>query len=91
MSGARGLAAVVLAAGQGKRMGSPLAKVLHPVGGKPMVRHVVEAARAAGASPIVIVVGHQAEAVRAEFGPGEADVRFALQAEPLGTGHAARV
>jgi len=83
------LAAVILAAGQGKRMGSPLAKVLHPVGGRPIVRHVAESARAAGASCIVVVVGHQAEAVRAAFGPEEADIRFALQAEQLGTGHAA--
>jgi len=70
-------------------MGSPLAKVLHPIGGRPMVCRVVEAARAAGARPIVVVVGHQAEAVRRAFGPGEADLRFARQAEQLGTGHAA--
>jgi bifunctional UDP-N-acetylglucosamine pyrophosphorylase/glucosamine-1-phosphate N-acetyltransferase len=85
------LGALILAAGQGKRMGSPLAKVLHPVGGKPMVRHVVDAARAAGASCIAVVVGHQAEAVRTVFSPDEKDVRFALQAEQLGTGHAAAV
>lgn len=85
------LAAVVLAAGQGKRMRSPLAKVLHPLGGEPMVRRVVAAARVAGASPIVIVVGHQAEAIRAAFGPEDREVRFILQTEPRGTGHAAAV
>ncbi|MDA1000823.1 MAG: NTP transferase domain-containing protein [bacterium] len=85
------LAAVILAAGMGKRMGSPLAKVLHPLGGVPLVRHVVDLARQAGASPIVLVVGHQAEAVRAVFSSDETDLRFALQADQLGTGHAAGI
>ena len=84
-------AAVILAAGQGKRMGSPLAKVLHPVGGEPMIRLVVTTAREAGAAPIVIVVGHQARDVREAFsGDGEGLV-FAVQQEQLGTGHAADV
>ncbi|OGL64631.1 MAG: hypothetical protein A3J27_14950 [Candidatus Tectomicrobia bacterium RIFCSPLOWO2_12_FULL_69_37] len=91
MGAGRALAAVILAAGQGKRMGSPLPKVLHPIGGVPMVRHVAETARAVGASPIVIVVGHQANAVQATFGPEDSDIRFAIQAERLGTGHAVGV
>jgi len=91
MSVGRSLAAVILAAGQGKRMASPLAKVLHPIGGMPMVCHVVKTARAVGASPIVIVVGHQADEVQAVFGPVDADIRFALQADQLGTAHAVAV
>ncbi|MEE9275064.1 MAG: NTP transferase domain-containing protein [bacterium] len=86
--GERPLAAAVLAAGKGKRMASPLAKVLHRVGGRPLIRHVVDAARAAGASPLSIVVGHQAGAVRAVFAGDAEDLRFPLQAEQLGTGHA---
>lgn len=85
------LSAVILAAGMGKRMGASLAKVLHPLGGAPMVRHVADLARQAGASPIVLVVGHQAEAVRAVFSPEETDLRFARQGEQLGTGHAAGI
>ncbi len=85
----RPLAAVILAAGQGTRMKSALPKVLHPVCGLPMLAWVVRAARAAGASRIVVVVGHGRERVeadlRARFG-GEVEV--AVQAEQRGTGHA---
>jgi bifunctional UDP-N-acetylglucosamine pyrophosphorylase / glucosamine-1-phosphate N-acetyltransferase len=81
------VAAVILAAGKGTRMKSGLVKVLHPVAGRPMIDWVVDAARAAGAAPSVLVIGHQADAVRAVF-RGDADIRCALQAEQLGTGHA---
>lgn len=77
--------AVVLAAGLGTRMKSPLAKVLHPVLGRPLVGWVVEALRAAGCQPL-LVLHHQADAVRAAF-PGLPTV---LQAEPRGTGDAVR-
>ncbi len=83
----RGLVAVILAAGKGTRMQSDLPKVMHPVMGRPMVHWVVDAARAAGATKIVLVIGHGAELVRAEFA-GAADVEFALQEKQLGTGHA---
>lgn len=82
-------AAIVLAAGKGTRMKSDLPKVLHPAAGEPMVRHVVDALREIGATPIVLVVGHGADLVREAFSrPEDADLRFALQAEQLGTGHA---
>lgn len=77
--------AIVLAAGQGKRMKSKLYKVLHPVCGKPMVRHVLDAVGQANCERAVVVVGHGAETVRARLG---ASVEYALQAEQLGTGHA---
>jgi bifunctional UDP-N-acetylglucosamine pyrophosphorylase/glucosamine-1-phosphate N-acetyltransferase len=84
------LAAVVLAAGQGTRMKSATAKVLHELAGKPLAWYAVRAALDAGASPVVVVVGHQAAAVeerlRAEL-PG-APLRFALQTEQKGTAHA---
>lgn len=86
-----GFAAVILAAGQGKRMGTALAKALHPVGGQPMLRHVVTTAREAGARPIVIVVGHRARDVQEAFSGDDGDIVFALQEEQLGTGHAAEV
>jgi len=81
------VAAVILAAGKGTRMKSGLVKVLHPVAGRPMITWPVDAARAAGASPTVLVVGHQADAVRAAF-HGIQEIRTAIQAEQLGTGHA---
>ncbi len=86
-----GFAAVILAAGQGRRMRSPLAKVLHPVGGEPMIRHVVTTAREAGARPIVTVVGHRAHDVQEAFSGDDADIVFAVQEEQLGTGHAAEI
>jgi bifunctional UDP-N-acetylglucosamine pyrophosphorylase / glucosamine-1-phosphate N-acetyltransferase len=79
--------AIILAAGKGKRMGSDLPKVLLGVCGRPMVRYVIDAVRAAGVEKIVVVVGHRAELVRQEFA-GESGVLFAEQTEQLGTGHA---
>src|SRR3954468_18059546 len=79
------LGAVVLAAGQGTRMRSRLPKVLHPLIGQPMVTHVLAAAAGAGAGEVVLVGGHGAAIVQAQLGSG---LRYAEQAEQLGTGHA---
>ena len=76
---------VVLAAGHGKRMKSNLMKVLHPIAGKPMIGHVVDNAFRSGANDVTVVVGYQREKVQAYLG---ARVRYAVQAEQLGTGHA---
>jgi bifunctional UDP-N-acetylglucosamine pyrophosphorylase / glucosamine-1-phosphate N-acetyltransferase len=84
------VAAVVLAAGKGTRMKSELAKVLHPIGGRPLAALPIAAALEAGAGPVVVVVGHQAKEVEAALRaalPG-APLSFALQAEQKGTGHA---
>ena len=77
---------MILAAGQGKRMRSRLPKVLQPLAEKPLLGHVLDTARAVGAGDICVVYGHGGDEVRARF-PDE-DVRWALQAEQLGTGHA---
>ena len=82
-------AALILAAGEGTRMKSGLAKVLHMVGGKTMIRRVIETVRCTDPERIVVVVGHQAEMVKKEL-DGE-DVEFVLQSERLGTGHAAQM
>lgn len=80
------LGVIVLAAGAGTRMKSRLHKVLHPVCGVPMGQHVIDAARALDPSNLVVVVGHQADAVRAALGgPG---ISFVLQTELNGTGDA---
>lgn len=76
---------VILAAGQGTRMRSRRPKVLHPVAGRPMVLHTVRLAHALGCPEPVVVVGPDAEAVRAVVGPA---ARYVQQAEPRGTGHA---
>jgi bifunctional UDP-N-acetylglucosamine pyrophosphorylase/glucosamine-1-phosphate N-acetyltransferase len=83
----RQLEAIILAAGQGKRMGSDLAKVLHPVAGWPMIHWVIDAAEAAGCSRIVVVVGHQADAVRKALSDRK-NVVFVEQKQQNGTGHA---
>ncbi|MBI5289392.1 MAG: bifunctional UDP-N-acetylglucosamine diphosphorylase/glucosamine-1-phosphate N-acetyltransferase GlmU [Chloroflexi bacterium] len=77
--------AIILAAGAGTRMRSSMPKVAHPIAGRPLVRHVIQAARDAGISDIVVVVGHSADAVRSAAGD---EVRFAVQPRALGTGHA---
>ena len=77
---------VILAAGQGSRMKSRLPKVLHPLAGRPLLHHVLEAARALSPSGLHVVIGHGADAVR-EACPGT-DIQWAVQHEQLGTGHA---
>lgn len=77
--------AVILAAGQGTRMKSKLYKVLHPILGRPMIRHVIEALKPTSIDKLVTIVGHGAEAVQTEIGQ---DSEFALQKEQLGTAHA---
>lgn len=81
---------VILAAGLGTRMKSSLAKVLHRAGGAPLIEHVVRAARAvAPPERIVVVTGHQSADVEAAV--ARHGVRFQLQAEQKGTGHALAV
>lgn len=79
--------AIILAAGKSTRMKSALPKVLHPVCGRPMIDYVLDSARQAGVTKIVAVIGHQSELVQMNLSH-HPDVRFALQSEQLGTGHA---
>ena len=80
---------VILAAGEGKRMKSARPKVLQRIAGRPMLWHVIEAARALAPAGIHVVHGHGGEQVRAAF-EHQADIVWAEQAEQLGTGHAVR-
>ena len=80
------LEVVILAAGQGTRMQSPLPKALHPVAGRPMLAHVLDTARALSPRAIHVVVGHGAEDVREAI--NQPDISWITQAEQLGTGHA---
>ena len=77
---------VILAAGKGTRMRSDLPKVLHPIGGVPMLGRVIEAAQQLGEVNITVVIGHGAELVRERF--ADSGVQFVEQTEQLGTGHA---
>ena len=86
---ASGWVAVVLAAGRGTRMRSRLPKVLHPVAGRSMVRHVCEAVRAAGCEQIVVVTASADDEVARAVRASVRGARIAEQGEPLGTGHAA--
>ena len=81
------LATVILAAGKGTRMKSTLPKVLHRVGGKSMLQHVLDAAKQAGASRNIVVVGFGAEQVKEAMGD---QAEFVVQQEQLGTGHAVK-
>jgi bifunctional UDP-N-acetylglucosamine pyrophosphorylase/glucosamine-1-phosphate N-acetyltransferase len=82
------ITAIILAAGQGTRMKSTRAKVLFELCGRTMVSHVLEATFSAGVNDAVVVVGHQADSVKAALAAYEGRVRTALQAEQKGTGHA---
>jgi len=77
---------IILAAGQGKRMYSTLPKVLHTLAGKPLLAHVLDAARALSPAKIIVVTGHGAEQVRSAV--AAPDVVFVNQSPQLGTGHA---
>jgi bifunctional UDP-N-acetylglucosamine pyrophosphorylase / glucosamine-1-phosphate N-acetyltransferase len=86
------VAAIVLAAGKGTRFRSDVAKVLHRTAGRSLVGHVLEALRPLGLGQVVVVVGHQREAVEAEVAavgiPGSVTV---VQEDQRGTGHAVQV
>lgn len=81
-----GLSIIILAAGQGTRMRSDLPKVLQPLAGRPLLSHVLDCCKALSADDICVVYGHGADAVRSVF--ADEPLRWALQAEQLGTGHA---
>lgn len=83
------LVAIVLAAGKGTRMKSQLAKVLHPIMGRPMLAYPLETLKNLGINQIIAVVGYQAEAVKAAF--SDYPVTFVVQEPQLGTGHAVQV
>ena len=78
------MAAVILAAGEGKRMKSKRPKVLHPVCGRPMLEHVIEAAKSI-CSEIIVVIGHKGEEIKSFFADA---VSYVEQKEQLGTAHA---
>jgi bifunctional UDP-N-acetylglucosamine pyrophosphorylase/glucosamine-1-phosphate N-acetyltransferase len=80
------LSIIVLAAGQGTRMRSNLPKVLHPLGGRPLLAHALDAAHRLAAAAIHVVIGHGAEEVRRAF--PQAGVHWVIQEHRLGTGHA---
>ena len=83
----RNIAAIVLAAGRGKRMKSALPKVMHPLAGRPMIAHLMASLEGVPVDRTVVVVGPGAEmdAVAEAVAPAG----IAVQDEPLGTGHAA--
>lgn len=81
------LVTIILAAGKGTRMKSKLPKVLHKAAGKPMLQHVLDAAKGAGARRNIVVVGFGGEQVKEVMGE---QAEFVVQAEQLGTGHAVR-
>ncbi|TYA49710.1 bifunctional UDP-N-acetylglucosamine diphosphorylase/glucosamine-1-phosphate N-acetyltransferase GlmU [Aggregatibacter actinomycetemcomitans] len=80
------LSVIILAAGKGTRMYSDLPKVLHPIAGKPMVKHVIDTAKQLGARNIHLVYGHGGDLMQQRLA-GE-PVNWVLQTEQLGTGHA---
>ena len=77
---------VILAAGKGTRMKSSLPKVLHPIGGKPMVQRIIDTVNTLGARSINLIYGHGAEQLQQALSHNA--INWCLQAEQLGTGHA---
>ncbi|MEZ5883528.1 MAG: bifunctional UDP-N-acetylglucosamine diphosphorylase/glucosamine-1-phosphate N-acetyltransferase GlmU [Paracoccaceae bacterium] len=82
------IALIVLAAGQGTRMNSDLPKVLHRLGGAPLVAHALRAGRALEPARVVVVAGHGAERVTRALAAHDPEADVVLQTEQLGTGHA---
>ena len=80
------LSVVILAAGKGTRMYSDLPKVLHPIAGKPMVKHVIDTAKQLDAKQIHLIYGHGGDLLQQRL--ANEPVNWVLQAEQLGTGHA---
>ena len=81
-------AAVILAAGQGTRMKSPIPKVLHKVGGRALIDHAIDVVEGLGCSRIVVVLGAGTPEVRAHVAARLGEAAIAVQDPPLGTGHA---
>jgi UDP-N-acetylglucosamine diphosphorylase/glucosamine-1-phosphate N-acetyltransferase len=75
-----------MAAGQGTRMNSDLAKVLHPINGRPMVHYVIDVALSLGSEKTVLIIGHQRDKVKELC--KEYPIQYAVQDEQLGTAHA---
>ena len=87
MTSSGDFAIVIMAAGKGTRLKSKRAKVLHEIAGQPLLAHVIRAAQQiVSASNVYVIIGHQAEAVRAAV--GSTGVKFVLQPDQRGTGHA---
>ena len=80
------LSVVILAAGKGTRMYSDLPKVLHPIAGKPMVKHVIDTVKHLNAHQINLIYGHGADLLKERL--ADEPVNWVFQAEQLGTGHA---
>ena len=88
----RNVAAVILAAGQGTRFKSDLAKVLHAAAGRSMLGHILAAVRPLDLAQVVVVVGHQRDDVEAEAASFDLpDLTTVVQEDQLGTGHATEV
>jgi bifunctional UDP-N-acetylglucosamine pyrophosphorylase/glucosamine-1-phosphate N-acetyltransferase len=85
MNEERHIQAIVLAGGKGTRMRSELPKVLHDLRGRSVIRHSIDNVRGAGIDDVIVVVGHGRDRVMEHLGD---EVRFAVQEEQLGTGHA---
>ena len=83
------IAAVILAAGKGKRMKSDLPKVLHKLDGRYLVDHVIDNARQAGIDKLVLIIGHKHELVREKL--ADRGAKFVVQKPQLGTGHAVQM
>ncbi|MFM8630335.1 MAG: NTP transferase domain-containing protein, partial [Betaproteobacteria bacterium] len=84
---------IILAAGKGTRMRSGLPKVLHPIGGMPMLGHVLKTAQELHPKKIIVVIGHGAAQVRAAIQARPeiskaAPIDWVIQDPPQGTGHA---
>src|SRR5580700_2050182 len=89
-AGAPRVAVAILAAGKGTRLKSQLAKVLHEVGGKPLLTHVIAAAtRVVPPADVFAIIGHQSDLVRCAV--ADTGVNFILQSDQRGTGHALMV
>ena len=80
------LSVIILAAGKGKRMHSDVPKVLHPLGGEPLLAHVIRVARDLGAHQVRVVYGHGGELLLERL--SQLSVQWVEQDPPLGTGHA---
>jgi bifunctional UDP-N-acetylglucosamine pyrophosphorylase / glucosamine-1-phosphate N-acetyltransferase len=86
-----GVAAIVLAAGRSTRMKSKLPKMLHPVCGKPVLFHLLDALASAGVERRVVVIGHEGALVQKTVEAAYVGVEFVWQTEQKGTGHAVRM